>query len=252
MGYLRKTWRSMLHRCYNKNNKNYHNYGGRGIKVCDRWRCVMEGFANFALDMGDRPSPKHSLDRYPNNDGDYEPGNCRWATAKEQGSNKRGNHRITAFGETKTVEEFARQYGTNSGTVVTRLKMGWTPEDALTKPAAKKFSGVRMVTAFGRTQSVSAWCEELGQSRSVITKRLNAGWEPEEALATKNPASASEVVVVAGITATIAEHCRRVGIDRKAVAKRLKRGWSVEQALMTPVSGFHPKANPLECRDDHD
>jgi len=73
-------WNGMRKRCLNKNNKDYKNYGGRGIKVCDRW---LNSFENFYVDMGGRPSAKHSIDRI-NNDGDYEPSNCRWATAKEQ------------------------------------------------------------------------------------------------------------------------------------------------------------------------
>lgn len=85
-------WVSMMQRCYNPNNKNYHRYGGRGIKVCDEWR---EGFINFLYSMGEKPKGK-SLDRI-NNDGDYSPENCRWATQKEQCMNtekaKRANAR---------------------------------------------------------------------------------------------------------------------------------------------------------------
>jgi hypothetical protein len=76
----------MNQRCTNPRNKRYADYGGRGIQVCDRWRT---SFAAFLEDMGRRPSPEHSIDRYPNNDGNYEPGNCRWATAKQQRANRR-------------------------------------------------------------------------------------------------------------------------------------------------------------------
>ena len=75
----------MKDRCYNQNNPAYHNYGGRGIKVCDRW---LHSFGNFLDDMGKRPDSSYSLDRIDNN-GDYEPDNCRWTTSEEQGRNQR-------------------------------------------------------------------------------------------------------------------------------------------------------------------
>lgn len=81
----RGIWAGMLQRCKNPRLANYKYYGGRGITVCDRWM----SFENFFADMGPRPSLEHSIDRYPNNDGNYEPGNCRWALHCEQVAGKR-------------------------------------------------------------------------------------------------------------------------------------------------------------------
>lgn len=83
-----RAWGNLISRCYNQNHQAYKNYGGRGIKVCASWRDKTNGFSNFLADMGKRPSAKHSIDRI-NNDGNYEPGNCRWATAKQQRNNQR-------------------------------------------------------------------------------------------------------------------------------------------------------------------
>jgi hypothetical protein len=80
-----RSWKAMWTRCTNRKQKDAKTYIGRGITICKRWK----SFENFLADMGPKPSLKHSIDRYPDNDGNYEPGNCRWATAKEQSSNSR-------------------------------------------------------------------------------------------------------------------------------------------------------------------
>lgn len=82
------SWQSMKARCLNPNHIKFKNWGGRGIKVCDRW---INSFENFFKDMGPRPSLKYSIDRFPDNDGNYEPSNCRWATMKQQNNNTRRN-----------------------------------------------------------------------------------------------------------------------------------------------------------------
>jgi hypothetical protein len=96
-------WQCMFARCYNPNTKRFKNHGGRGIKVCKRWY----KFENFFEDMGNKPTPLHSLDRYPDNDGNYTKSNCRWATQKQQCSNRRSNMFIEFDGKNMIQADWA-------------------------------------------------------------------------------------------------------------------------------------------------
>ncbi len=121
-----RAWGHMWSRCTNEKVKSYRYYGGRGISVCDRWA----SFKNFFEDMGKSPSGAHSIDRI-DNDGNYEPGNCRWATVKEQRRNKRDNRVLTIDGEHKTLAEWAENAGVIYKTAHNRLRMGWSPQEAI-------------------------------------------------------------------------------------------------------------------------
>ena len=121
-------WRNMLRRCSDPRDKDYHKYGARGIKVCDRWL----DFSNFIADMGARP-PGMTLDRWPNNDGNYEPGNARWATVREQNNNTRKNVHIEAFGKRQTMAQWAREVGMPPSKLRQRILNGWAPEIAISQ-----------------------------------------------------------------------------------------------------------------------
>lgn len=125
-----KTWLGMKRRCYDASYKDYPNWGGRGVRVCERWN---SSFENFLSDMGHRPSPKHSIDRI-NPGGNYEPENCRWVTADVQGANTRSCKPITVDGVTyKTTKEAAVAYGIGITTLHLRLQAGMPIERAFTK-----------------------------------------------------------------------------------------------------------------------
>lgn len=128
-----QAWIDMRRRCEHARRKSFPTYGGRGIKVCARWR---QSFKSFLTDMGLRPSPKHSLDRYPDTNGDYEPTNCRWATAKQQTRNRRSNRIISYGGQNMTLAEAGERFGIRRDTIAARLKRGWSIERALSAPAA--------------------------------------------------------------------------------------------------------------------
>lgn len=122
-------WADMVGRCTNPNHAAFKNYGGRGISVCERWR----SFDNFSQDMGARPEGG-MLDR-ENNDGDYEPGNCRWATRKEQNSNRRNCIYVDCDGERVTLREYCRRKNIRYRAIVKRIQdRGWPIHLALTIP----------------------------------------------------------------------------------------------------------------------
>ncbi len=140
-------WCMMRTRCFNPNYSRFMDYGGRGIRVCRRWL----SFPNFLADMGERPSPKHSIDRI-NVNGHYSCGkcdecvqndwvaNCRWATPIEQGNNTRRNHTLTWYGRTQTIAQWSRELNIAKGAIMSRLSYGWSDERILTTPPrARKF-----------------------------------------------------------------------------------------------------------------
>lgn len=127
-----RAWMAIHRRCYNTNTKDYPLYGGSGVRVAEEWHGP-EGFSNFLRDMGRRPADKTSIDRIDPN-GDYAPGNCRWADWKEQNRNKRTNKRLAIDGVTKTLIEWSEQYGIEESTIRGRLDLGWSIEQAVTTP----------------------------------------------------------------------------------------------------------------------
>lgn len=153
-----KAWYNMRHRCLNPFCSSWDDYGGRGIKVCERW---IESFEAFYADMGPRPDGC-SLDRI-NNNGNYEPGNCRWATRKEQANNqrpkrarqaerseRRSKHMLTIDGRTRSIRAWWKEMGmVGYGTVIQRLAAGWSTLDALTRPRVD-VRGLRSGTTYER------------------------------------------------------------------------------------------------------
>lgn len=117
-------WNSMINRCGNPLDPKYKDYGERGIIVCERW---VKSFSNFISDMGCAPTKKHSIDRI-NNDGNYEPSNCRWATKKEQGQNRRNNVWLEHNGKKMILADWSKELEVQSGSITTRLKRGETFE----------------------------------------------------------------------------------------------------------------------------
>jgi len=121
-----RAWKHIRDRCNRPKCKQYPRYGGRGISVYEKWN----DYEVFLSDMGRAPTPKHEIERI-DNDGNYSPGNCKWATRKEQMNNMSRNHKIFAFSETKNLSEWCEIYNQSGTTVFNRLKRGLTPEKAI-------------------------------------------------------------------------------------------------------------------------
>lgn len=123
-----RIWSGVISRCTSPGTSRYTYYGGRGIKVCPRWLV----YENFVADMGERP-PGMQLDRI-DNDGDYEPSNCRWATRNEQQRNKRSSRILVVRGKRMTLVEASERFDIRAGTILKRLQLGWPDELAATAP----------------------------------------------------------------------------------------------------------------------
>ena len=164
----------MISRCYNRDQPSFKDYGGRGISVCDRWR---RSFTAFLKDVGERPSSEHSIDRFPNNDGNYEPGNVRWATRDQQNRNKRNNHWLTHGEITLTIGDWAKALGMKETALRYRLNslplhvaLSPQPSDIDPNSAGSRLASERWRTAspderkaFGQIRSKPTPCPKCGK-----------------------------------------------------------------------------------------
>lgn len=130
-----RIWWSMLKRCTLPSDSAFHKYGALGISVCERWQT----FENFFSDMGSRPTGDHSIDRIDGT-GDYTPNNCRWATRHQQQNNIKNNRRLTVNGVTMTVSEWDRKTGYRRGVIASRLRLGWTADQAILTTPRRRLS----------------------------------------------------------------------------------------------------------------
>lgn len=175
---LYRIWTDMKRRCYDERCLEYRNYGGRGIEICQEWKNSFEAFRSWAMENG--YADDLTIDRIDVN-GNYEPSNCYWVTAKEQANNMRTNTLVTYKGETKTLVQWAESFGINYHTLVSRLYQENLPFEEAIKKGNRL---LRMITYNGKTQSLSAWTRELGFKEYTLQNRLRKGWTIEEAFTT--------------------------------------------------------------------
>jgi hypothetical protein len=164
-----RIWASMKTRCSSPNNTSYSRYGGRGIKVCDRW----QEFENFYADMGDAPKGM-TLDRV-DVDGDYTPENCRWATAQEQQNNMRSNQHITYQGKTQTLAQWARELGLSYSALGYRYRNGWEPPELFSKENLKGRTVKHKVEYEGELITLKEAAKRSGIPMQTLYWRMRVG-----------------------------------------------------------------------------
>ncbi len=180
-----RAWRNMRQRCNNKNVPNYYRYGGRGITVCQQW----DTFETFLEDMGLRPSAKHSIDRRDNN-GNYEPSNCYWATREQQENNKESTILLTHNGRTLSLAQWAKELGMSYDHIRSRYRYGWDIASIIKTPKNKHHRErinnhkSRLITHNGKTMNIAQWAKELGTTYDVLRARSRYGWSDERIITT--------------------------------------------------------------------
>lgn len=213
-------WASLRDRCKNSNTVNYHRYGGRGIKVCDRWQ---NSFQAFYEDMGPRPSAEHSIDR-KDNDGDYEPNNCRWATKEEQVYNRSTNIKILVptTGELLTSKETSEKLGINQNTLYSRLNRGIDIEI----PVEERN---RIYTYNGRIYTMNKLASFATVDSGVIYWRIKNGWSVEDAV--NLPLTETNKHNYRGLWLTTEEIAEMENIETYNLRHHLRKGTSIEEAV---------------------
>jgi hypothetical protein len=173
-----RAWQHMKKRCLNPKDQDFHLYGGRGVKVSPLW---LKDFPRFLADMGPKPDPALTLDR-EDPEGNYEPGNCRWATVQQQAANRRYCHKVMLSSGEMTVQEAARTLGLPVMTYRNRvLKQGLTPEQAASRERVQRKDS-RLIEFNGQTQTLPQWAKALGLRVRTLRERLRRGMPLERAL----------------------------------------------------------------------
>lgn len=177
---LYSIYRGIKRRCYCTTEIAYASYGAKGIKMNERW-LGLNGFLNFAHDMGERPSLKHSVDRIDNNKG-YSPENCRWATQKEQCNNKNNNVLLTFNGITKNIQQWSEYTNIPRTAINHRIRNGWNIDKTLTTPVIKR----TIIEYNGESKRLSYWCKKYNINIEVARYHLKKGEKFEKIFINKD------------------------------------------------------------------
>ena len=215
------SWSVMKRRCIDTNKEGYHRYGGRGIKVCDRW-LGKNGFNNFVDDMGKRPKTK-TLDRKDNSK-DYTPENCKWSTRYEQTYNLSITRRFMGM----TLGKYCKINNLNYSTVITRIRKGYTTEEAINPKFKAK---IRYDSILVEGRPLKQYCRENNLNYALIRARYkNYGWSLERALSTSQ--NSITKYKINGIS--IRKYCKIHNLSYGTIHTRIRRGAKPEDAVKPP------------------
>jgi hypothetical protein len=217
---------NMMRRCYDESNNQYHNYGGRGITVCEEWK-IVSVFREWAEVNG---YGEHlTIERIDNN-GNYCPENCTWISKEAQANNKQNSLWITYKGETKILKHWADITGINYNTLKDRFNTGWDTEKALTTPALENDV---IITYKGKDKTLAEWAKHLGIPYNTLYSRIQTkGWDIERAFT--EPVFRTEPIMVTfnGVTKSHIEWAKDLNIRRTTLYSRLTNpNWTIERAL---------------------
>lgn len=278
-----RTWTSLRNRCLNPTNISFPEYGGRGIGVCERW----SSYENFLVDMGRRPSARHSIDRIDVN-GNYAPENCRWSTTKIQNRNVRSNRTITIDDKTRNLSEWLELYKLSRKTFYNRIERGFTEIEALIKPVrAHKPSreerdlynlwqqmkgrchnpnnyGFRNYGARG-IEVCERWCSSFANFLTDIGIRpdptytldridSNGNYCPENCRWASKKEQARNVrtnrqITIGRRTKPLAEWLEIFNMKSATFYARIRKGWSEEVSLKTPLLLPHESKKIADLHD---
>ena len=213
-------WQAMKSRCYNTKNKKYPRYGGRGIKVCDKW---FNSFEAFYSDMGPRPTTDHTIDRI-NNDGNYKPSNCKWSTPLEQAYNRENNVLGISplTGETNHLLKLSEELGINKETIRSRIKNG-RPLDIPVQVNNKEYN------YNGTLYKLDMLANFAKVPKSILRDRLRSGWDVSKAV--ESPMTQTPTYKHKGKTYTLPEIAKLYGFHIESIRKYLARGVHIDDAI---------------------
>ena len=231
--WLYNRWQCIKARCLRPSHIGYARYGGRGITICEEW-LNWPSFRDWSLDNG--AIQELEIDRI-NNDGNYCPENCRWTTSVVNQRNRSDNRLFTINGVTKCLAEWCEEFNIDRWVVKGRIERGADIQVALTTAVQKQNRGksMELYTLKGVTKTFRDWCKQYEKALDVVHKRLESGWNFEQALTEPLRTTQISQITMNGETHTVFGWSKVLGTNYQTVCGRIRNGWSIEDALTIPI-----------------